>query len=127
MVQNYQDAMAICRWARCPNAFVTFTCNPQWPEIKRALLPEQQPQDRLDLVTQVFKIKLKELINDIHKKHILGCTITGIYVIEFQKRGLLRAHVFIFCVEDYKPHMVKDVDFMISAKLSNPKTNKLAH
>ncbi len=38
MVQNYQDAMAICRWARCPNAFVTFTCNPQWLEIKRALL-----------------------------------------------------------------------------------------
>jgi hypothetical protein len=28
MVQNYQDAMAIYRWARCPNAFVTFTCNP---------------------------------------------------------------------------------------------------
>ncbi len=29
MVQNYQDAMAIYRWARCPNVFVTFTCNPQ--------------------------------------------------------------------------------------------------
>jgi hypothetical protein len=39
MVQNYQDAMAIYRWARCSDAFITFTCNPQWPEIKRALLP----------------------------------------------------------------------------------------
>ncbi len=38
MVQNYQDAMVICRWAGCPDAFVTFTCNPQWLEIKRALL-----------------------------------------------------------------------------------------
>jgi hypothetical protein len=38
-VQNYQDAMAICRWARCSDAFVTFTCNPQWPEIKRVLMP----------------------------------------------------------------------------------------
>jgi hypothetical protein len=28
MVQNYQDAMAICKWARCLDAFVTFTCNP---------------------------------------------------------------------------------------------------
>jgi len=27
MVQNYQDAMAIYRWAGCPDAFVTFTCN----------------------------------------------------------------------------------------------------
>jgi hypothetical protein len=38
MVQNYQDAMVICRWASCPDAFVTFTCNPQWLEIRRALL-----------------------------------------------------------------------------------------
>jgi len=38
MVQNYQDAMAICRWAGCLDAFVTFTCNPQWLEIRRALL-----------------------------------------------------------------------------------------
>jgi len=28
MVQNYQDAMAICRWTGYPDAFVTFTCNP---------------------------------------------------------------------------------------------------
>jgi hypothetical protein len=78
MVQNYQDAMAICRWAHCLDAFVTFICNPQWPEIKKVLLPKQQPQFRLDLVTQMFKIELKELINDIHKKHILGCMIAGI-------------------------------------------------
>jgi len=72
MVQNYQDAMAICRWDDCPNAFVTFTCNPQWLEIKRTLLLGQQPQDQPDLVTQMFKIKLKELINDIHSYDILG-------------------------------------------------------
>jgi hypothetical protein len=38
--------------------------------------------------TWMFKIKLKELINDIHKKHILGSMISRIYVIEFQKHGL---------------------------------------
>ncbi len=75
----------------------------------------------------MFKIKLKELINDIHKKHILGCTIAGIYVIEFQKRGLLHAHILIFFVENYKPHTIEDVNRMISAKLSNPETNRLAH
>jgi len=26
MVQNYQDAMAICKWAHCLDVFVTFTC-----------------------------------------------------------------------------------------------------
>jgi hypothetical protein len=75
----------------------------------------------------VFKIKLKEFIDDIHKKHILGCTITGIYVIEFQKHGLSHAHIFIFFVEAYKPHRVEDVDRMISAELLNLKTNRLAH
>jgi len=53
--------------------------------------------------------------------------IVGIYVIEFQKRGLLHAHIFIFFAEDYKLHRVKDVDCMISAELSNPETNRLAH
>jgi hypothetical protein len=107
MVQNYQDAMAICRWFDCLDAFVTFTCNPQWLEIKRALLLGQEPQDQPNLVTRVFKIKLKELINNIHKKHILGRTIAGIYVVEFQKRGLPHAHILIFFTEDYKPHTVK--------------------
>jgi hypothetical protein len=127
MVQNYQDAMVICRWAHCLDAFVTFTCNPQWLEIKRALLFRQQSQDRPDLVTRVFKIKLKELINDIHKKHILGRTIARIYVIEFQKCGLSHAHIFIFFTKDCKPHTVEDVDCMISAELLNLETNKLAH
>ncbi len=50
-----------------------------------------------------------------------------IYVIEFQKCGLLHAHILIFFAEDCKPHMVEDVDRMINDELPNPKTNKLAH
>jgi hypothetical protein len=75
----------------------------------------------------MFKIKLKELINDIHKKHNLGCTIAGIYVIEFQNRGLPHAHILIFFTKECKPHTVEDVDRMISAELLNPETNMLAH
>jgi hypothetical protein len=77
----------------------------------------------------VFKIKLKELINDIHKKHILGRTIARIYVIEFQKCGLPHAHILIFFAKNCKPHTVEDVDHMINAKLPNPnpETNRLAH
>jgi hypothetical protein len=53
--------------------------------------------------------------------------ITGIYIIEFQKRGLPHAHIHIFFAEDCKPHTVKDVDRMISAEFLNPKTNSLTH
>jgi hypothetical protein len=114
--------MVISRWVGCPDAFITFTCNPQWLEIKRVLPLGQQPQDRPDLVTRVFKIKLKELISHIHKNHILGRMIVGIYVVEFQKCGLPHAHIVIFFTEDWKPHTLKDVDRMISAELSNSET-----
>jgi hypothetical protein len=77
----------------------------------------QQPQDRPDLGTRVFKIKL-ELINDIHNNHILGHTIAGIYV-EFQKRGLSHAQILIFFIEDCKSHTVEDVDRMISDEVPN--------
>jgi hypothetical protein len=53
--------------------------------------------------------------------------IAGIYVIEFQKRGLLHAHILIFFIKDCKPHMVENVDRMINAKLPNLGTKRLAH
>jgi hypothetical protein len=77
----------------------------------------------------MFKIKLRELINDIHIKHILGRMIVGIYFIEFQKRGLPHAHILIFFAKNCKPHIVKDVDHMINVELlnPNPETNRLPH
>ncbi|KAH0712137.1 hypothetical protein KY289_008096 [Solanum tuberosum] len=58
--QNYQDAMAICRWAGNPDLFLTFTCNPKWPEINEMLrLIDQSDNDnRVDIVCRVFQIKL---------------------------------------------------------------------
>jgi len=53
--------------------------------------------------------------------------IARIYVIEFQKHGLPHAHILIFFAKYYKPHMIENVDHMISAKLSNLETNRLAH
>jgi len=63
----------------------------------------------------------------IFTRSIFWDKIIGIYIIEFQKRGLPHAHIFIFFAEEYKPHTVEDVDRMISAKLPNLKINKLAH
>ena len=42
-----------------PDLFLTFTCNPKWPEIVANLLPGQTASDRPDLVARVFKLKLK--------------------------------------------------------------------
>ena len=86
-VGRYQDAMAIVRVHRRPTYFVTFTCNPGWPEIRDAMLGDQEPQSR-PYLARVFSIKLKELLHDISTKGIFGRTVAFLMVVEFQKRGI---------------------------------------
>ncbi|KAM3204667.1 hypothetical protein P3L10_028077 [Capsicum annuum] len=69
MIYNYQNAMAICKWDGYPDLFITFTCNPKWPEIikflkSRGLHPEDWPH----ILSRVFKIKLDHLIKDLKEK-----------------------------------------------------------
>ena len=54
-----------------PDLFLTFTCNPNWPEIKKELKNGEKPCYRPDIVSRVFRCKLDELKNDILKKHVL--------------------------------------------------------
>jgi hypothetical protein len=75
MVQLYQDAMAICRSFGLPSYFITFTCNPNWPEIQAELLPRQTTTDCPDLVTRVFRMKLSVLIKDLMKDEVFGPTV----------------------------------------------------
>ncbi|KAG8680660.1 hypothetical protein FRC09_018063, partial [Ceratobasidium sp. 395] len=62
--------MAIARLLGPPQFFVTMTANPNWPEIRDALLPGQTTGDCPDLATRVFELKREALLNDITKKHI---------------------------------------------------------
>ncbi|XP_056698148.1 uncharacterized protein [Spinacia oleracea] len=76
MIQNYHDALAICRWAGPPDLFITMTCNPRWLEVREflSLIPGQKPEDRPDIIARVFKIKLDELMVDLTKRNICGRT-----------------------------------------------------
>ncbi|GJU15981.1 reverse transcriptase domain-containing protein [Tanacetum coccineum] len=60
MMQNYQDAMALCRAYGNPDMFITFTSNPKWLEISEMLtyIPGQRAHDRPEVGTRVFKLKL---------------------------------------------------------------------
>ena len=73
MDQLYFDGMAISSKLGFPDLFVTFTCNPGWPEILRLLADTTlKPHDRPDLISKVFKIKLDQLMTDLTKNHVLG-------------------------------------------------------
>lgn len=76
--QNFQDAMAICRWAGYPDLFVTFTCNAAWPEIQYMLQEVGQiASERPDIVCRVFHIKLKEFMRDIKEREYFGKTLAS--------------------------------------------------
>ncbi|KAL0281852.1 UNVERIFIED_CONTAM: hypothetical protein Sangu_2984400 [Sesamum angustifolium] len=61
MMQHYQDATAICRTIGTPDFFITFTCNPNWPENSQELqrLPGQRREERPDFVARIFAMKHK--------------------------------------------------------------------
>jgi hypothetical protein len=117
MHRRFQDAMAVVRKYHKPDLFVTFTCNPNWKEIKEALLPGQTPADRPDIVARVFKEKLNKFMEGIKKKKIFGRTVAVLHVVEFQKRGLPHAHILIILHQDYRLHTADDVDNVICAEL----------
>ncbi|XP_021961437.1 uncharacterized protein LOC110857104 [Folsomia candida] len=116
MAQNYQDAMAIVRKFGKPDFFVTMTCNPKWPEITDNLQYGQKAEFRPDLVTRVFNLKLKELLDDISKKQILGILTAKVHVIEFQKRGLPHAHILLMVKND-GPVDAEKLNQLISAEI----------
>ena len=117
MEQLFQDAMSCMRIHGKPDLFVTFTANPKWPEILCELETFQESNDRPDLISRVFNLKLKALINDILKNGIFGKVEAHIYVIEWQKRGLPHAHILICLADDNKIRTVNQVNNLVSAEI----------
>ncbi|KAI9082311.1 hypothetical protein K1719_035734 [Acacia pycnantha] len=78
MIQNYQDAMAICAWAGYPDIFLTFTCNPMWPEITRHCEKDDlKPYDKPEILSRVFHMKLDKLMRILKDEKILGSIKAG--------------------------------------------------
>ncbi len=127
MYQLYQNAMAIISHFGKPDLFVTFTCNPKWPEVTRELLPNQNAADRPDLTARVFHLKLQELLKDLCEKNLLGKVIAYVYVVKFQKRGLPHAHILLILASEDKLQSVDDYDSIVSAEISDPVTHPLAY
>ena len=121
--QLYSDAMAVVRDLGKPSFFITFTCNPKWTEIVE-VAEETDSSRREDIINRVFRQKLKELIHDLTQKNVFGETIGYIYVVEFQNRGLPRAHILIILHPRDRPRTTEDYDKFVRADVPNPITEK---
>ena len=95
MMQNYQDAMAICNWARYLDLFLTFTCNPNWPEITRFVNSHNlQAEDFPQLLFRVFNVKVDHLMKDLREGVFFGRYQAGIQPLHFVLT-LLCAYLFL--------------------------------
>lgn len=114
MKQKTADGLQIVHKVGKPLFFITFTCNPKWPEILSALPSGQTASDQPVLTCRVFKMKLQALlsrlkaglifklhdaqgfvVNSVQHFQLKNGRTSGflIDVIEFQKRGLPHAHI----------------------------------
>jgi len=97
-----------------PDLLITMNCNPQWLEVKSSLFLNQQATNRHDIISQVFNLKVKKLIDLITKDKIFGKTRCYMYTIEWQKRGLPHVHLLVWLQDKVRPN---DIDTVISAEL----------
>ena len=122
MHQRYLDGMAIARHFKKIDIFLTMTANPNWIEITRELFRGQTVPDRPDLITRIFQLKRKALMNAILKEDIFGPCLAHVYAIEFQKRGLPHMHLLLFLKAEYKLLSPDVVDNIIKAHWPDPVT-----
>ena len=123
--QCYQDSMAIARYFRKVDIFLTMTTNPRWEEIERELLPGQTAYDRPDLVARVFEMKKNAVLDYIYKHGVFGSAVAYVYTIEFQKRGLPHMHCLIFLRDPDKLLTPEAIDSCIWARWPDPETQPL--
>lgn len=110
---NVSDCLALRRTFGPVTLFITFTCNPKWPEITSQLLPGQKPEDRPDLIVRVFQQYLSAFMKDL--KELFGPILYHIRVTEFQKRGLPHEHIAVACTK--VPVLPADIDKFLRAEL----------
>ena len=124
MHQRTQDAMVYVRKYGRPDLFITFTCNPKWPEIVSTLFPGQIASDRHDVVARVFHEKHKKLMWLLTKGELFGKLICWMTTTEWQKRGLPHTHTLVWCVNKIPTSQMDD---MICAELPDPHADPILY
>jgi hypothetical protein len=87
--------MAIVRHFGKLLLFITFTANPNWPEVQDLLREDGHgvtAADYLDLVARVYHLKTEAFLKYLRKHHIFGRWMGHCYCSEYQNRGLPHSH-----------------------------------
>jgi Helitron helicase-like domain at N-terminus len=72
MQRLYLNSMAIVAMFGKLTFFITITANPEWPEIRENIHRWQDPIDRPDIVSRVFRLKVDQIIHELRMNHVMG-------------------------------------------------------
>ena len=114
----YLDALCLPHRFHAPDLFVTFTCNPQWSEIKAALPLGHDWKDHPDIVGRVFWLKFKAMMKDIVDHEIFGPVQAYVWRIEWQARGLPHVHLLIILRDPCRSP--RAIDAVVCAEIPDP-------
>lgn len=111
MIEKYHDAMAICRAYGNPTLFITMTANPNWKEIKEhlATYDETTGNERPDIESRVFEMKLEELLKDLERGTFFRPYIVGTFL------HLILIHHFVVQQLPTPPYGPSSLSHSISA------------
>ena len=70
---------------------------------------------------------MDELLRDLRHESHFGRVIAVVYTIEFQKRGLLHAHILLFLDPKDKCPSLADIDSIITAEIPDPHEDPIAY
>ena len=94
-----------------PCTFISKPCymptNPNWTEIKDNLLPGQDAHNRLEIVAQVFTLKVQRLLEMFKSEMVFGKLQAWFYSIEWQKRGLPHCHLLLCLTSEHRITLIK--------------------
>ncbi|XP_075076285.1 uncharacterized protein LOC142162952 [Nicotiana tabacum] len=92
-------------------------------EIKEHLLPTDETQNKLDLISRLFRAKVEEMKTDLLKRNIFEKVAAFMYTTEFQKHVLPHAHFLLILADDYKLLTPEAYDKFVSAELPDADKN----
>ena len=119
MYAHYMDALSIVRVFGSFSFFITITCNASHSDILSNIFPGQSAANRPDVMTRVFKHQMKEFLDDILHKKVIGTAIAWVYNYEQQLRRLWHCHLSLKVAENID---IELLDSLITCEIPDAET-----
>jgi hypothetical protein len=119
MQKLFQDNMIIIKYFERSTFFVIFTINSNWFKIQNELKSKQIATNRSNIVTRVFQMKTKQLIKNVKKRYVFDKCENVVWIVKYQKRELSHIHLLMFLRSKNQFLILKRIDDIVCAKLSN--------